>query len=94
MSNNALGGPLRRMMYGADVRSKHSQVIEGTPGLRPDILITERGRSAVVVEAEYEPARNVEDEARSRLGLEVVGGGRKVETVIAQRGHPLTPTLA
>ena len=80
--NNALGGLLRRMLYGADVRSEHTQVIEGTPGLRPDILITERGRSAVVVEAEYEPARNVEDEAMSRLGLEVVGG-RKVEAVIA-----------
>ena len=81
--NNALGGLLRRMLYGSDVRSEHTQVIEGTPGLRPDILITERGRSAVVVEAEYEPARNVEDEAMSRLGLEVVEGGRKVEAVIA-----------
>ena len=81
--NNALGGLLRGMLYGADVRSEHTQVIEGTPGLRPDILITERGRSAVVVEAEYEPARNVEDEARDRLGLEVVEGGRKVEAVIA-----------
>ena len=29
-----------------------------------------------------------------RRMLEVVGGGRKVETVIAQRGHPPTPTLA
>ena len=81
--NNALGGLLRGMLYGADVRSEHTQVIECTPGLRPDILITERGRSAVVVEAEYEPARNVEDEARDRLGLEVVEGGRKVEAVIA-----------
>ena len=69
-------------MRSCDVRSETVRAVVDQPGLQPDILITERGRSAVVVEAEYEPARSVEDEARSRLGLEVVGG-RKVEAVIA-----------
>ena len=82
-ANNALGALLQGMMRSCDVQSEMVRVVVDQPGLQPDILITERGRSAVVVEAEYEPARNVEDEAMSRLGLEVVGGGRKVEAVIA-----------
>ena len=82
-ANNALGALLQGMMRSCDVRSETVRAVVDQPGLQPDILITERGRSAVVVEAEYEPARNVEDEAMSRLGLEVVGGGRKVEAVIA-----------
>ena len=81
-ANNALGALLQGMMRSCDVQSEMVRVVVDQPGLQPDILITERGRSAVVVEAEYEPARNVEDEAMSRLGLEVVGG-RKVEAVIA-----------
>ena len=82
-ANNALGALLQGMMRSCDVRSETVRAVVDQPGLQPDILIMERGRSAVVVEAEYEPARNVEDEARSRLGLEVVEGGRKVEAVIA-----------
>ena len=84
-ANNALGALLQGMMRSCDVRSETVRAVVDRPGLRPDILITERGRSAVVVEAEYEPARSVEDEARSRLELEVVEGGRKVEAVIALR---------
>ena len=84
-ANNALGALLQGMMRSCDVRSETVRAVVDQPGLQPDVLITERGRSAVVVEAEYEPARSVEDEARSRLGLEVVGGGRKVEAVIALR---------
>ena len=82
-ANTMLGALLQGMMRSCDVQSEMVRVVVDQPGLQPDILITERGRSAVVVEAEYEPARNVEDEAMSRLGLEVVGGGRKVEAVIA-----------
>ena len=84
-ANNALGALLQGMMRSCDVRSETVRAVVDQPGLQPDILITERGRSAVVVEAEYEPARNVEDEAKSRLGLEIVEGGRKVEAVIALR---------
>ena len=83
--NNALGGLLQGMMRSCDVRSERVRAIVDQPGLQPDILITEPSRSPVVVEAEYEPARSVEDEARSRLGLAVVEGGRKVEAVIALR---------
>ena len=74
-ANNALGSLLQTMLGKATVRSENTQIIEGHPGLRPDILITAAGRSPVVVESEYFPAATVEEEARSRLGLNVSGGG-------------------
>ena len=84
-TNVALGGILQGMLPGSRVLSENTQVIAGSPGLRPDILITAPGRSPVVVEAEYEPASTVEAEARERLGLEVVEGRRPIEAVIALR---------
>ncbi len=84
-ANNALGALLQRMMRDAEVRSENVRAFADHPGLQPDILITSTGRAPVVVEAEFEPARTVEDEANSRLGLEVAEGRRSVEAVIALR---------
>jgi hypothetical protein len=42
-------------------------------------IVAAPGRSPVVVEAEYMPARTVEPEARSRLGLEVATNGRIID---------------
>ena len=84
-ANKALGDLLQDMMRGATVRYENTQVIEGHPGLRPDIIITDNQRSPVVVEAEYMPARSVEREAVDRLGLAVVGDTRVVEAAIALR---------
>ena len=84
-ANNALGGLLQEMLPRGQVRSENTQAISGRPGLRPDIIIAVPGRSPVVVEAEYMPARTVEPEARSRLGLEVAANGRIIEAVIALR---------
>ena len=83
--NNALGILLQGMMGSAAVRSEHVRAVVGHAGLQPDIIVTEPGRAPVIVEAEIEPARSVEAEARSRLGLEVVDGRRMVEAVIALR---------
>ena len=83
-ANNALGSILQGMLGKATVRSENTQIIEGHPGLRPDIVITATGRSPVVVESEYLPAATVEEEARSRLGLKVAGGGM-IEAAIALR---------
>ncbi len=81
-----LGAALREMLPSYDVRSENTRQIAGRPNLRPDILIVARGRSPVVVEAEFMPARTAEDEARERLGLEVVGvGGRAIDAAIALR---------
>ena len=81
--NSALGALLQRMMYGADVRSERVRSVVDRPGLQPDIIITEQGRAPVIIEAEFEPARDVETEAEARLGLVVEDGRRPVEAVIA-----------
>ena len=82
-ANNALGRLLQRMLPGCEVRSEHTSIIDGHPGLQPDIIVTAAGRSPVVIEAEYNPAANAEAEAKSRLGLEV--GARPVEATLALR---------
>ena len=83
--NNALGTLLQGMMRSATVRSENVRAVVDRPGLQPDILITEAGRAPVILEAEIEPAHNVEAEAMARLGLEVVDGRRTVDAVIALR---------
>ena len=82
-ANNALGILLQGMMRGCGVRSENVRAIVDRAGLQPDILITAAERAPVVVEAEFDPARNVEDEAKERLGLEVVEGRRKIEAAVA-----------
>ncbi len=84
-ANNALGSLLQEMLPRGQVRSENTRAISGQPGLRPDIIVTAPGRSPVVVEAEYAPARTVEPEARERLGLEVAANGRVIEAAIALR---------
>ena len=84
-ANNALGSLLQDMLPGRQVWSENTRAISGRPGLRPDIIVTATGYSPVVVEAEYMPARDVEPEARSRLGLEVAANGRAIEAAIALR---------
>ncbi|MYA62808.1 MAG: hypothetical protein F4X94_09580 [Dehalococcoidia bacterium] len=73
------------MMARCRVRSENVRAIVDRPGLQPDILITAPDRAPVVIEAEYDPARTVEEEARDRLGLQVVDGRRKIEAAVALR---------
>ena len=84
-ANNALGSLLKGMLPRSQVRSENTQVISGQPGLRPDIIVTAHGRSPVVIEAEYMPARTVEPEAKERLGLRLEDSGRVIEAAIALR---------
>ena len=84
-ANNAQGSLLQDMLPRTQVRSENTQAISGHSGLRPDIIVTAPGRSPVVVEAEYMPARTVESEAKSRLGLAVAANGRIIEAAIALR---------
>ena len=67
------------------VEIENTRVIAGSPGLRPDILITGADRAPVVIEAEFMPAATAEQEAKDRLGLEVVDGHRQIEAAIALR---------
>ena len=84
-ANNVLGNLLRPMLGKASVLFESSRVIAGQSGKRPDILITSPGRSPVVIEAEYDPARTVEPEARERLGMPVRNATRPIEAAIALR---------
>ena len=67
------------------VKTENTRVIVDNPGLRPDILITGAVRAPVAVEAEFMPAATAEQEAKDRLGLEVVDGRRRIEAAIALR---------
>ena len=84
-ANNVLGNLLRPMLGKAEVFFESNRVIAGQSGKRPDILITSPGRSPVVIEAEYDPARTVEPEARERLGMPVQNAARPIEAAIALR---------
>ena len=84
-ANSALGRTLGSMLPAYRVRHEDTGVIVGSAGLHPDILITASDRAPVVIEAEYEPANSVEDDARARLGLTVQDGHRRIETAIALR---------
>ena len=84
-ANNVLGNLLRPILGNASVFFESTRVIAGSSGKHPDILITRPGRSPVVIEAEYQPARTVEPEARERLGKQVKDVSRPIEAVIALR---------
>ena len=84
-ANNALSDLLRGMMHGCEVRSESTRTISEQSGSQPDILITAADRAPVVIEAEYMPAAEVEEDAAKRLGLEAANTGRKFEAVIALR---------
>ena len=53
--------------------------------MQPDLLITATGRASVVIESEFIPAANVEQEAKDRLSLETTVDGRIIEAVVALR---------
>ena len=72
-------------MPGCEVRSENTQTFIDHPGRHADVLIVAPGRSPVVVEAEYEPAVEVEKDASERLELRVKGAPRTVEAAIALR---------
>ena len=84
-ANNVLGDLLRAMMPGSRVLSENTQTFPAHPGQHADVLITAPGRSPVVVEAEYEPAPEAEQDAAQRLGFQVSGESRTIEAAIALR---------
>ncbi len=73
------------MMPCCEVRSENPQTFPDHPGRHADVLIAGPGRSPVEIEAEYEPAAEVERDASERLGLRVQGQPRTVEAAIAVR---------
>ena len=72
-------------MPGSRVLSENTKTFPAHPGQHTDVLITAPGRSPVVVEAEYDPAPEAEQDAAQRLGLQVTGESRTIESAIALR---------
>ena len=60
-------------------------VLADAPAQRPDILIQHPGGLPVVIETEYHPAREVEQDASSRLGAVVAATGQAIEQAVALR---------
>ena len=83
--NNSLNRLLRTMMPGCQVISEVTQSIKEQTGRHCDVLVTAPGRAPVVVEAEYDPAAEVDIDARARLGVGIVGESRTVEAAIPLR---------
>ena len=84
-ANNELGDLLRGMLFGCQVRSENTQLIDGQPSLQLDNLITAPDRAPVVVEAEYAALGSGEADALGRLGLPVVNETHSIEAAIALR---------
>lgn len=83
--NSLLAQALDRRHPRWDVNAEQTGVIAGSPGKAPDMVIMPTGPAGapVIVETEYDPARQVEKEAESRLGLELAGSGLAVEQAVA-----------
>lgn len=83
--NNALG----LLLYSKNKRwkdcivSENTRVLSGEAGKRPDIIVNHKGGLPVIIESEFEPARTVEEDARSRLRKKLSADDRHVEQVIA-----------
>ena len=86
-ANKALSDLIKRIMHGRETQAEHTRILAGkdNAGKAPDIVITAQGRSPVVIEAEYKPAHEVEQEARERLGYDIKGQIHHIEAAIALR---------
>lgn len=73
VTNGALARRIRQVMHGRQTRAECTRTIagKGNAGLKPDVLVTAKGRSPVIIEAEYMPAPKAEEEARERLGRRI-----------------------
>jgi len=87
--NNDLAASLRQLHPAwteQTVLAESTGVLAEGAGRRPDIVICNESRTGgVILETEFDPARNVESEALDRLGSTFAADGSPVEQVIAVR---------
>ena len=82
--NIELGNQLAKMLPGfSKIEAEKTDIIAKKPGKRPDISITSKGRAPVIIEAEFDPVNNVENEAQERLKVRLKKQSLPVESVIA-----------
>ena len=67
------------------VISQATGVLTGLKGKQPDILVGVPGAAPLIIEAEFFPARSLEDDALGRVGAETSHRLRPIETVVALR---------
>ena len=65
--------------------AEQTGVLRDAPAQRPDVVIRHPGGLIVIVETEFAPAQDVEDDARGRLGSIAAETGEPVEQAIAVR---------
>ena len=65
--------------------SQATGTLLGSQARQPDILVRIPGAAPLVVEAEFHPARSLEDDALRRVGAKTAHPRRPVETVVALR---------
>lgn len=89
LSEATVNNALVRMMWKRNrrwlecIESEKTGVLLQEASKRPDIVVNHPGSLPVIIESEFEPARTVEEDARSRLGKILSLDGRRVEQVIA-----------
>ncbi len=65
--------------------SQATGLLTGLKGKQPDILVGVPGAAPLVIEAEFFPARSLEDDALGRVGAETRHRLRPIETAVALR---------
>ena len=85
--NSAFGRALRKKhpLWKGAIGVEQTDVLQGSPGKQPDIILSLPISSPVAIETEFMPASTVEDDAVSRLGEHLASDGREIENVIALR---------
>ena len=87
VTNGKLAELIERVMYGRQTYAETSGILPDKASKQPDITITAKGRSPVVIEAKYmrEPENKVEEQAREHVGESVDGETHPIEAAIALR---------
>ena len=65
--------------------SQSTDTVAGSRGRQPDILVDIPGAGPLVIEAEFAPARTLDNDALGRIGETIVGRSGPVESVVALR---------
>ena len=88
--NNAFATVLSRKLPGSwSITAEETGVFRELAGAQPDIIVRPPAGMPVVLETEYDPARTVENDAKSRLGQVLRQTDDTLEAVLAVRipGH-------
>lgn len=83
--NYALANVLNRMRATWQVAAELTGQLQENKALQIDVLVMSPGRSTIVIENEYLPARSVGADALSRLGKTLVDDGSTVTQVVELR---------